>query len=76
MNYLSRLGWSYGDKEIFTMEELISLFDIKDLNKSNAVFDDQKMLWVNSQHLRVVSSQKFLDYYRTFLKENDLGGTS
>jgi glutamyl-tRNA synthetase len=72
INYLSRLGWSYGDREIFTIEELISLFDIKDLNKSNAVFDDQKMLWVNSEHMRMLDAQKFLNYYKIFLNENNL----
>lgn len=75
VNYLSRLGWSYGDKEIFSIEELISLFDIKDLNKSNAVFDDQKMLWVNSEHLKMITPQKFLNYYKIFLKENNLKET-
>lgn len=72
INYLSRLGWSYGDKEIFTMEELIDLFDIKNLNKSNAIFDDQKMLWVNSEHIRMLTPEKFLKHYKTFIKENGL----
>lgn len=72
VNYLARLGWSYGDKEIFTMDELISLFDIYDLNKSNAVFDYQKMLWVNSEHIKMLSPEKFLKYYKTFLSENGL----
>ncbi|MEN2998292.1 MAG: glutamate--tRNA ligase [Brevinematia bacterium] len=72
VNYLARLGWSYGDKEIFTMEELATLFDIHDLNKSNAIFDEQKMLWVNSEQIRMLSYEKFLEYYRIFLSENKL----
>ncbi|MCX8028805.1 MAG: glutamate--tRNA ligase [Brevinematales bacterium] len=72
INYLARLGWSYGDKEIFTMDELVSLFDISSLNKSNAVFDDQKMLWVNSEQIRMLSYDKFLKYYKIFLLENGL----
>lgn len=72
VNYLSRLGWSYGDKEIFTMEELIQLFDINNLNKSNAVFDDQKMLWVNSEQIKLLKPETFLKHYKTFLNENNL----
>lgn len=72
INYLSRLGWSYGDREIFTIEELINLFDIQNLNKSNAIFDDQKMLWVNSQQIRMLTPEKFLKYYMIFIKENAL----
>jgi len=75
INYLARLGWSHGDQEIFTIEELINLFDIEDLNKSNAVFDDQKMLWVNSEHIKMLSPEKFLKYYKIFLEENELGET-
>jgi len=75
INYLARLGWSHGDQEIFTIEELINLFDIEDFNKSNAVFDDQKMLWVNSEHIKMLSPEKFLKYYKIFLEENELGET-
>jgi len=75
INYLARLGWSYGDQEIFTMEELVRLFDIEDLNKSNAVFDDQKMLWVNSEHIKMLTPEKFLKYYKIFLEENQIKET-
>lgn len=52
LNYLARLGWSHGDQEIFSVEELINLFDLKDINNSAAVFDIEKLEWVNSQHLK------------------------
>lgn len=51
-NYLVRLGWSHGDKEILSKEELISIFSLKDINKSGAMFDAEKLLWVNSVYLR------------------------
>ena len=52
LNYLARLGWSHGDREIFSVEEMIELFAIEDINKSAAAFDLAKLLWVNQHHLR------------------------
>ena len=52
LNYLARLGWASGDREIFSRDELIAAFDIADVNKSAASFDLAKLLWVNEQHLR------------------------
>ncbi len=52
LNYLARLGWSHGDQEIFTLEELIAAFDIDAINKSAAAFDPDKLLWVNQQWLQ------------------------
>jgi glutamyl-tRNA synthetase len=51
LNYLVRLGWSHGDQEVFTREEMIADFDIKDVNKSAAAFDPEKLLWLNQQHM-------------------------
>jgi glutamyl-tRNA synthetase len=51
LNYLGRLGWSHGDQEIFTREEMIALFDLKDVNKSASALNPDKMAWTNQQHL-------------------------
>jgi glutamyl-tRNA synthetase len=51
LNYLVRLGWSHGDQEIFTREEMTSLFDIADVNKSASAFNPEKLLWLNQQHI-------------------------
>jgi glutamyl-tRNA synthetase len=51
LNYLVRLGWSHGDQEIFTMEELVQLFDITDVNKAASAFNLEKLQWVNQQHM-------------------------
>jgi glutamyl-tRNA synthetase len=51
LNYLVRLGWSHGDQEVFTREDMIANFDIKDVNKSAAAFDPEKLLWLNQQHM-------------------------
>jgi glutamyl-tRNA synthetase len=51
LNYLVRLGWSHGDQEIFSLEELERLFDIKDVNKAASAFNPEKLQWVNQQHM-------------------------
>src|SRR5579872_4485319 len=51
LNYLVRLGWSHGDKEIFTREEMIAAFDIHDVNKAASAFNPEKLLWLNQQHM-------------------------
>ena len=52
LNYLVRLGWSHGDQEIFSMQELITLFDIKDVNRAAAAFNTEKLLWLNQHYLK------------------------
>jgi glutamyl-tRNA synthetase len=51
LNYLARLGWSHGDQEIFTLEEMTALFDIADVNKSASAINPEKLAWINQQHL-------------------------
>lgn len=51
LNYLVRLGWSHGDQEIFSTEEMIELFDIADVNLSASTFNPEKLLWLNQQHI-------------------------
>ncbi len=67
VNYLIRLGWSYGDKEIFTKDELIELFNIENLNNSAAVFNPEKLLWVNAEHIKLMSPKKLLEYAKPFM---------
>jgi len=51
LNYLVRLGWSHGDQEVFTREEMIASFDISDVNKAASAFNGEKLLWLNQQHM-------------------------
>lgn len=51
LNYLARLGWSHKDQEIFSIEELINLFDIKSVHKSAAIFNMDKLLWLNHHYI-------------------------
>ncbi|MUV14003.1 glutamate--tRNA ligase [Noviluteimonas gilva] len=52
LNYLARLGWSHGDQEIFSIAELVSLFDLKDVNAKASRLDSQKLGWLNQQYLK------------------------
>ena len=56
-NYLVRLGWSHGDQEIFTREELIEYFDLDHMSKAGAIFDQQKLAWMNSVYLKEFSTE-------------------
>lgn len=51
LNYLVRLGWSHGDQEVFSVDEMIELFDTADVNQSASAFNPEKLLWINQQHL-------------------------
>ena len=51
LNYLVRLGWSHGDQEIFSVAEMIKLFDIADVNQSASSFNPEKLLWISQQHI-------------------------
>lgn len=52
VNYLARLGWSHGDQEIFSRQELIEKFTLKNVGKSPAIFNPEKLLWVNSHYIK------------------------
>ena len=57
LNYLARLGWSHGDQELFTIDEMIKYFEISQINKSAASFDRDKLLWTNQQHIKQSSTK-------------------
>ena len=52
LNYLARLGWSHGDQEIFSVEEMTRLFDLKDVNAKASRLDPAKLGWLNQQYLK------------------------
>jgi len=57
LNYLVRLGWSHGDQEIFSIDEMVSLFDITDVNKSASSFNTDKLLWLNQHYIKTSSPE-------------------
>jgi glutamyl-tRNA synthetase len=67
LNYLARLGWSHGDQEIFSIEEMIRLFDIADVNKSASAFNFEKLAWLNQQHMMRVPAARIVPVLRWHL---------
>ena len=52
LNYLVRLGWSHGDQEIFSLDDMIELFDVADVNRAASVFNTEKLLWLNQHYIK------------------------
>jgi len=72
MNFLALLGWNPGtNQEIMTKEQLIAGFDISRLTKANSLFDRQKLIAFNTEHLKITPAEKTIKYFRDFLKENN-----
>ncbi len=57
LNYLVRLGWSHGDQEVFTMEQMQELFDIADINKSSSSLNISKLDWLNQEYMKEMDSE-------------------
>jgi glutamyl-tRNA synthetase len=60
LNYLARLGWAHGDQEIFSKEELIAQFSLAELNKAAAIFNPEKLLWLNAHYLRTLPPERLI----------------
>ncbi len=66
VNYLVRLGWSHGDQEIFTTEELVREFSLEAVGKSPAVFNPEKLLWLNQHYIKNYPQEKLLEAVTPF----------
>jgi glutamyl-tRNA synthetase len=67
INYIARLGWAHGDQEIFSRDELIELFSLEDVGKSPAIFNPEKLLWLNSQYIMKTPTDKLVELVIPFL---------
>jgi glutamyl-tRNA synthetase len=72
LNYLVRLGWSHGDQEIFSIEEMIALFDIAGVNKSASAFDGEKLAWLNQQHMMRAAPARVASVLRWHLERDGI----
>jgi glutamyl-tRNA synthetase len=61
LNYLARLGWSHGDQEIFSLSELIEHFSLDHIGKKGAIFDFEKLAWVNGVYLKAMTEEQLFD---------------
>jgi glutamyl-tRNA synthetase len=62
VNYLIRLGWSHGDQEVFSEDELLEFFELKDINASPAAFDFDKLNWLNQHYMRSLPVKEVASY--------------
>ncbi len=69
VNYLVRLGWSHGDQEIFSLSEMVKYFDFKHVQSSAAVFNPEKLKWVNAQYIRNNESKQAAEALMPFLQK-------
>jgi len=65
VNYMVRLGWAHGNQELFTTDELIKYFSLEAVGKKGAVFDIQKLQWVNAQYIKALSPQACKAWLKT-----------
>ncbi len=75
LNYLVRLGWSHGDREVFSLEEMIELFDIADVNKAASAFNPSKLLWLNQQYIMKADPKHVVHHLSYHLSKLDIDPT-
>lgn len=66
INFLVRLGWGHKDQEIFSLEEMINLFDPNDINSSASSYNTQKLLWLNSHYIDVLDEKRLIEELKFF----------
>ncbi len=72
VNYLVRLGWSFGDEEIFSMADLIEKFSLDRVGRSAGVFNPEKLLWLNGHYIKTGSPEKLAELLKPFLEEKGI----
>ena len=66
LNFLVRLGWSHGDQEIFSMDEMKELFNPKDINKSASIYNTEKLDWLNAHYIKNSSNERLTELLNEF----------
>jgi glutamyl-tRNA synthetase len=67
VNYLARLGWSHGDEEKFSSDQLVEWFDLRHISRSPARFDPEKLTWLNAQYIKETPDARLAELTRPFL---------
>ena len=68
-NYLARLGWSHGDQELFSMDELIEYFDLDRVGRTASEFDHDKLDWINSEWMKRLGDETLAERWAPYLRE-------
>ncbi|MDT8407638.1 MAG: glutamate--tRNA ligase [Methylococcales bacterium] len=72
LNYLVRLGWSHGDQEIFTLDELVEKFRLETVNAAPSAFNPEKLVWVNHQHIMTAAPEHVARHLRPYLEQRGI----
>ena len=68
INYLARLGWSHGDQELFSMDELVKYFDSDQIGKSAGIFNPEKLLWLNAHYIKETSNDSLAELIKLIIE--------
>jgi glutamyl-tRNA synthetase len=72
LNYLVRLGWSHGDQEVFSRDELVQLFEIEDINRAPSSFSPDKLLWLNQHYIKTLPAKRIAEELTWHLEQQKL----
>ena len=72
LNYLVRLGWSHGDQEVFSVDQMIKLFDLVAVNKAPGSFNPDKLLWLNQEYIKSTTTEDLLAHLQWHLKQQSV----
>jgi len=72
LNYIVRLGWSHGDQEIFSVDEMIQLFELNSINNSPASFNQEKLEWINQSHIKTIEVKVLVSNLKWHLDQLDI----
>lgn len=70
LNYLSRLGWSHGDEEIYSLDQFVEWFELESISKSAAKFDPEKLAWVNQQYIKATDNARLVELAQPFMAQD------
>ncbi len=76
LNYLVRLGWSHGDQEIFSLDELKDLFDLAGCNRAPSAFNTEKLIWLNQHYMKTLPAEQVAEHLAWHLAEQKLDTTN
>jgi len=76
LNYLVRLGWSYEEKEIFSLDEMVELFDVADVNKAASSFNTDKLLWLNQHYIKESDPSRIAHLVSVHMGDLDIDPTT
>jgi glutamyl-tRNA synthetase len=72
LNYLVRLGWSHGDQEIFSLDEMVQYFKLDDINKAASAFNTEKLQWLNQHYIKSLDPEYVAGYLQWHMQDQQI----